>query len=383
MESIGEKFKKRREEKGLFVEQIARDTNISKKYINALEMEDFSEMPGEAYLVGFLRAYAEYLDLDPEEIISIYKNTKIQEQPVPEDLIPKKKGFLSSPFLTAAAAVLIIALTGGGFYFFGSSEEKSVEMVESDSVETMKPDKNVKRGSGQEYTMSDSFIERRFEEGDIIKVSVDGSFYDIVCSSISSVVKLSLPDKEAELSSGNDYLFDLTGDDKTDIRIILRDIDEKGKGAVIKFDRSTEAPAVASSEINSSEELSEVSRIASEVTSSTGSSILENRKQKTETILTAERTEPFTLNIVFRGYCLMRYLVDEGLRDERYFHKGETFRLDVNSSVRLWLSNAGSALVTVNGKEYSAGKNGEVAAKLIKWDKDNSDRNVILSVPMY
>lgn len=383
MESIGEKFKNRREEKGLFVEQIARDTNISKKYIIALEMEDFSEMPGEAYLIGFLRAYAEYLDLDAEEIVSIYKNTKIQEQPVPEELIPKKNGLLSTPFLPAAAAVLIIALTGGGFYFFGSNEEKSVEMVEADGINTRKAGKNIKTGSGQEYTMSDSFMERRFEEGDTIKVSVDGSYYDIVCSSISSVVKLTLPDKEVELSSGNDYLFDLTGDNKTDIRIILRDVDEKGKGAVIKFDRSTEAPTVASSEINSSEELSEVSRIASEVTSSTGSSTLENRKQKTEKILTAEKTEPFTLNIVFRGYCLMRYLVDDNQRDERYFHKGETFRLNVNSSVRLWLSNAGSALVTVNGKEYSAGKNGEVAAKLIKWDKDNSGSNAIISVPMY
>ena len=83
MESIGEKFKKRREERGLFIEQIARDTNISKKYIEAIENENFSEMPGEAYLLGFLRSYAEYLDIDPDEIVAIYKNTKIQEQPVP------------------------------------------------------------------------------------------------------------------------------------------------------------------------------------------------------------------------------------------------------------------------------------------------------------
>ena len=95
MESIGDKFKKRREEKGLFIEQIARDTNISKKFIEAIENENFSEMPGEAYLIGFFRTYADYLDIDPEEVISLYRNTKIQEQPVPEELILKR----GAPFL--------------------------------------------------------------------------------------------------------------------------------------------------------------------------------------------------------------------------------------------------------------------------------------------
>lgn len=385
MESIGEKFKKRREERGLFIEQIARDTNISKKYIEAIENEDFSEMPGEAYLLGFLRAYADYLDIDPDEVVAIYKNTKIQEQPVPEELIPQKKSPLSAAVIIAAAVLAVAAAGAAGFYFFGGKGEKSVEMVEAGAageIEEASAELPVS-SSGNEYTMSDAFIERRFEEGDVIKVSIDGAFYNIVCSSIGSVVTLALPDREAELSAGYDSLFDLTGDGKTDIRIIIRDIDKKGKGAVIKFDKSTEAPSVAASEISSSEELSEVSRIASEVVSSTGASSLDSRKQNTVKILSAEKAEPFTLNIVFRGYCLMRYLVDDSHRDERYFHKGETFRLNVNNSVRLWLSNAGSALIDINGQEYSAGKSGQVAAKLIKWDKDSDGSSAIMSVPMY
>ena len=385
MESIGEKFKKRREERGLFIEQIARDTNISKKYIEAIENENFSEMPGEAYLLGFLRSYAEYLDIDPDEIVAIYKNTKIQEQPVPEELIPNKKPSLSTTVVIAAAVLAVAAAGAAGFYFFGSKGEKSVEMVEAGTAEeklAVSEEQPVSSG-GNEYTMSDAFIERRFEEGDVIKVSIDGSLYNIICSSIGSVVTLSLPDKEAELSAGYDSLFDLTGDGKTDIRIIIRDIDKKGKGAVIKFDKSTEAPSIAASEIRSPEELSEVSRIASEVVSSTGASSLDSRKQKTVKILAAEKAEPFTLNIVFRGYCLMRYLVDDSHRDERYFHKGETFRLNVNNSVRLWLSNAGSALIDINGQEYSAGKSGQVAAKLIKWDKAADGSPAVFSVPMY
>ena len=384
MESIGEKFKQRREERGLFIEQIARDTNISKKYIEAIETENFSEMPGEAYLLGFLRSYAEYLDIDPEEVIAIYKNTKIQEQPVPEELIPKKKTSLSTTLIIASIVLAVAVIGSAGFYFFGAKGEKTVEMVESETAEEKEiAAESSVPVSGNSYTMSDAFIERRFEEGDVVRIPIDGSFYDIVCSSIGSSVNLSLPDKNAELAAGYDSLFDLTGDGKTDIRIIIRDIDKKGKGAVIKFDRSTEAPSVAESEIRSPEELSEVSRIASEVISPTGASSLDSRKQKPVQILTADKAEPFTLNIVFRGYCLMRYLVDDSHRDERYFHKGETFRLNVNNSVRLWLSNAGSALIDVNGQEYSAGKSGEVTAKLIKWDKASDGRSAILSLPMY
>ena len=384
MESIGEKFKKRREERGLFIEQIARDTNISKKYIEAIENENFSDMPGEAYLLGFLRSYAEYLDIDPEEIIAIYKNTKIQEQPVPEELIPKKKTPLSKTVIIASAVLAVLVIGSLGLYLLRDNGGKSVDMVESESVEEKETvSESAVPESGNNYTMSDAFIERRFEEGDVIKIPIDGSFYDIVCSSIGSSVNLALPDKNAELTAGYDSLFDLTGDGKTDIRIIIRDIDKKGKGAVIKFDRSTEAPSVAASEINSSEELSEVSRIASEVVSPTGATSLDSRKQNTVKILTAEKADPFTLNIVFRGYCLMRYLVDDSHRDERYFHKGETFRLNVNNTVRLWLSNAGSALIDINGQEYSAGKSGQVTAKLIKWDKASDGSSSILSVPMY
>ena len=388
MESIGDKFKKRREEKGLFIEQIARDTNISKKFIEAIENENFSEMPGEAYLIGFFRTYADYLDIDPEEVISLYRNTKIQEQPVPEELILKKGGSFSSNVMIISGILLAAVAIGSGFYFLSGNGEKSVEMVEAgNNEEFSKQDADTgsdnPRNTANAYIMSDAFIERRFEEGDIIKIAVNSSVYNIVCKKIDSTVTLKLPSGEVELTAGNDYKFDLSGDNKIDIRIMLRDIDKKGRGAVLKFDKTTEAPAIASSEINSSEELSEVSRIAAEVTTSTGDSNLETRKQQNVTILKGDRVEPFTLNIVFRGYCLMRYLADDSQRDERYFHKGENFRIDVNSSVRLWLSNAGSALIDINGQEYVPGKSGEVSAKLIQWAKDKEGGNIIQSVPMY
>ena len=380
MESIGEKFRTRREEKGLFIEQIARDTNISKKFIAAIENEDYTEIPGETYLIGFFRTYAEYLNISPAEIITLYKNQKIQEQPVPEELLPKKKTNLSTPVFISVSILLAAAILSGIFFLSKNKEDKGIEIIETDNIiEKISDTENI----GSEYIMSDAFIEKKFKEGDIIKIPIGNSKYNILCKTIDSTVILNTPQGEVELTVGNDYRVDLSGDNKTDIRIILRDVDKKGKLAVLKFDKTTEAPAIASSEINSPEELSEVSRIAAESSESIGNSNIESRKQKSKIIFKADKIAPFTLNILFRGYCLMRYSINDNQREERYFHKGETFRLDVPNSVKLWLSNSGSTTVNINGEEYTPGKSGEVSVNLIKWAKDKNNNNVILSVPMY
>ena len=85
MEALGEKLKTTREQKGFTFDQIARDTNITRRYLEALEKEDFSQFPGEPYLLGFLRNYGEYLGLDVQELISAYRTIKLQEQPIPVD----------------------------------------------------------------------------------------------------------------------------------------------------------------------------------------------------------------------------------------------------------------------------------------------------------
>ena len=77
MESIGEKLRLARERNALTLDQVARETHVAKRFLKALEDEDFSVFPGETYAMGFLRNYAEYLGLDPEELIALL--------PQPED----------------------------------------------------------------------------------------------------------------------------------------------------------------------------------------------------------------------------------------------------------------------------------------------------------
>ncbi|HPB82526.1 MAG TPA: helix-turn-helix domain-containing protein, partial [Spirochaetota bacterium] len=69
MESIGERLRNAREAKKLSLKDVARETNIPSRYVEALEDEEFERFPGETYVIGFLRSYVDYLKLDSDEFI--------------------------------------------------------------------------------------------------------------------------------------------------------------------------------------------------------------------------------------------------------------------------------------------------------------------------
>jgi cytoskeletal protein RodZ len=69
---IGNSLREVRERQGLGYPEIELATKIRAKYIRALEEEDFDSLPGDAYVRGFLRTYAEYLGLDGDVYVDEY-----------------------------------------------------------------------------------------------------------------------------------------------------------------------------------------------------------------------------------------------------------------------------------------------------------------------
>jgi cytoskeleton protein RodZ len=125
METFGKKLTEARTARGLDFDQVSRETNITRRYLEALEREDFSVFPGEPYLLGFLRNYCDYLGLNANEIISAYKNLKIQETPIPlKELMPKRTltdAIVGNPNTVkiAASAVGIVAVVIIGIAIIG------------------------------------------------------------------------------------------------------------------------------------------------------------------------------------------------------------------------------------------------------------------------
>ncbi|MDA8345766.1 MAG: helix-turn-helix domain-containing protein [Thermaerobacter sp.] len=68
MPGIGEQLRAARSARGLSLQDVQKELRIREKYLEALEAENFEEIPGLVYARGFLRSYARYLDLDPDAL---------------------------------------------------------------------------------------------------------------------------------------------------------------------------------------------------------------------------------------------------------------------------------------------------------------------------
>jgi cytoskeletal protein RodZ len=372
MESIGVKLRQTREERGYSIEQVARDTNIARRYIDALENEDFSVFPGEPYIVGFLRNYADYLGLESEELVGLYRNLKLQEQPAPmEQLLDRKRKI---PVLPAVIVLVVLALIAAGVYLIGFSgmlgKEKSGTAGDEAAAAAapVSPDEQI-----EHFPLEEEILEKRFSVNDVVFVSLENGDVPITITSVDQTVEMRTAAGDLEFSMDEDRQVDIDGDGEADLRIFVNDILVSDKSAVIRFDRFLKRPLE-----EGGEGLEET-----DSTPAVGESSVASRRLEPVTITTASRPNPFQVELSFRGYCLFRYLSDSSQREERYFHKDELFRIDVDREIRLWVSNAGLVTAKITGKEMDLGGAGEVSTKLVRWERSESGNYELKLIPVY
>ncbi len=107
-ESIGSFLKRERELRRIPLSEISEHTRIKPEYLEAIESEHFEKIPGLTFAKGYLRAYAEYVGLNPDEVLLRF-----------EDLIGRLSGtfVIEKPkaslklFWVVTFLLLILALT--------------------------------------------------------------------------------------------------------------------------------------------------------------------------------------------------------------------------------------------------------------------------------
>ncbi len=93
--SPGSRLRAARQDRGLSLEDVEAATKIRARYLEALEMGNYGVMPGgEPQVRGFLRRYASFLGIPPEEIIALYERETRREPeapsaPVASSAVPK------------------------------------------------------------------------------------------------------------------------------------------------------------------------------------------------------------------------------------------------------------------------------------------------------
>jgi cytoskeletal protein RodZ len=75
-EPLGLYLKRHRELRGINSAELSRITRISSAAIHAIESDRFDELPGEVFVRGFLRAYAQAIGLLPAEVLARYTSSR-------------------------------------------------------------------------------------------------------------------------------------------------------------------------------------------------------------------------------------------------------------------------------------------------------------------
>lgn len=125
--TLGEKLKKLRSDKRISLSEVSRWTKIQLVYLERLEEGEYSKLPADVYVKGFLRSYGEFLGIDEQVLVKLYEKEKgikknLEKSRNPSS--PKLKmetinisSFVFTPKKIAFSASLILVLAGF-FYLY-------------------------------------------------------------------------------------------------------------------------------------------------------------------------------------------------------------------------------------------------------------------------
>ncbi|MDE0392653.1 MAG: helix-turn-helix domain-containing protein [Rhodospirillales bacterium] len=124
-----------RQRGGYSVADAAHVLRIQEHYLEALEEGRFDQIPGTTYTIGFLRSYAGFLGLDPDEMVDAFKREQgLQKNeqrlafPSPSDTSPKPKFWL---------ILLVLVLAGlayGGWQYQSTGGQIATDLVDDVST---------------------------------------------------------------------------------------------------------------------------------------------------------------------------------------------------------------------------------------------------------
>lgn len=138
--TVGQELRGARMSRGEDLATISRVLKIRREHLEALEEDNLSALPGRTYAVGFIRAYSEYLGLNPVRTAERFKTEiagRDEASPTAGFKEPEEEPRLSRGWFFIAIIVLAV-IAYGGYYLYtsaGSSNAPTVAAVPSQMIE--------------------------------------------------------------------------------------------------------------------------------------------------------------------------------------------------------------------------------------------------------
>jgi cytoskeleton protein RodZ len=117
MSDLGELLRQARVYKGASLRDAERATRISRSYLEALENQDFSQLPPPAYARGIVKNYAQYLGLDAVAILSLYDSTDVESVGETIQVVPATKPINVRPHWVPNFAIIGFMLVVSAIVF--------------------------------------------------------------------------------------------------------------------------------------------------------------------------------------------------------------------------------------------------------------------------
>ena len=71
-----------RERRGISLKQISEATKISVRFLQAIEAEEFDQLPGGIFSTSYIRQYAQHVGMEESRVLAVYKD-RMQVDPMP------------------------------------------------------------------------------------------------------------------------------------------------------------------------------------------------------------------------------------------------------------------------------------------------------------
>ena len=135
-ETLGEKLREAREAGNITIAEISEQTRISPLYLEAIENDDYTPLPGGIFNKGFVKSFAKYVGMDENEALQDYsrliasQGSSVEDEELktyrPEVLTDDRNS--SSMLKTIFFAVVILgAIVWGALSLVNYTNKKSVE----------------------------------------------------------------------------------------------------------------------------------------------------------------------------------------------------------------------------------------------------------------
>ena len=159
---IGAELKYLRENQGHSLADVARALKISARYLVAIEKGRFQDLPGAAYVAGFLRSYGSFLGIDPRLVVQKFKSESAYES-VSELDFPVPVRETNIPRISVVWGSLVLAsIVVCGWYFLQESTKVQFDEITDVPDEFSKATKTI---DGVASTNSVENPRVGFEEG--------------------------------------------------------------------------------------------------------------------------------------------------------------------------------------------------------------------------